>query len=132
MVCRTELLHGFEDSVQHRLRETAGLRVPLARMVGCDQCNRRQGPSPFMAKLRHRRGDVVTRSAPRAQERMHRHGPEDDDYLEVPQEHYLAFQVGLASGELDSRRLVLWRGAPPPSRATFKPGEAALHLPTTR
>jgi len=43
---------------------------------------------------------------------MHRHGPEDDDYLEVPQEHHLAFQVGLASGELDSRRLVLGRGAP--------------------
>src|SRR2546426_8811765 len=43
---------------------------------------------------------------------MHRHGPQDDDYPEAPQERHFAFHVGLASGELDPRRLVLWRGAP--------------------
>src|SRR2546426_6661969 len=43
---------------------------------------------------------------------MHRDGPEDDDHPEARQERPLAFQVGLTSGELDPRRLVLWRGAP--------------------
>src|SRR2546426_828638 len=126
MVCRTDPLHGFEDSIQHRLRETAGLRVPLARMVGCDQRDRRQGPDPLMSKLRHRRGNVVTRCAPRAQERLHRHGPEDDDHPEVPQEHHFAFQVGLASSELDSRRLVLRRGAPHRGGGVAIPGDEAV------
>src|SRR5712691_5991936 len=112
VVRRTDRLRGFEDSIQHRLRETAGLRVALARMVRCDQRNRWQEPGPSVAELRHGRWKVVTRRAPRAQERLHRHGPEDDDYPEAPQEYHLAFQIRLASGELDPRRLVLWRGAP--------------------
>src|SRR2546428_12860217 len=107
MVCRTDRLRGFEDSIQHRLRETAGLRVALTRMVGCDQRNRWQEPGPSMAELRHGRWNVVTRRAPRAQERLHRHGPEDDDHAKAPQKHHLASQIGLASGELDPRRLVL-------------------------
>src|SRR5207245_8138868 len=73
-----------------------------------------------MAELRHRGGNVVARRAPRAQERMHRHGSEDDDYAEAPQEHHLAFQVGLASGELDPRWLVLWRGT------THRGGDVAI------
>src|SRR2546427_13262498 len=79
-----------------------------------------------MAELRHRRGHVMTRRAPRAEERLHCHGPEDDDHPEARQERHLAFQVGLASGELDPRRLVLWRGAPPPGGDVATPGGQAL------
>src|SRR2546427_12003273 len=57
---------------------------------------------------------------------MHRDGPEDDDHPEAPQERHLAFQVRLASGELDSSRLVLWRGAPHPGGDVETPAEPAF------
>jgi len=54
----------------------------------------------------------MTCRAPRPQEGLHRDRPEDDDHTKVPQQHHLAFQIRLASDELNPRRPVLWRGTP--------------------
>jgi len=65
-----------------------------------------------MPKFRRGWEDLVADRPPRAQERLHRDGTEDDDHAELPQQPHLALEVRLASGELDPRRLVLRWGAP--------------------
>src|SRR5439155_12724313 len=81
-------------------------------MVRCDQRDRRQSPGPLMPQFRRGWEDLVAGRPPRAQERLPPDGTEDDDHAELPQYPHLALEVRLASGELDSRRLVLRWGAP--------------------
>jgi hypothetical protein len=65
-----------------------------------------------MVKLWERGSDLMVRRLPRAEERTHRDGPEHDDHLGLWEEHELALEEGLTTGELGSRRLVLRRRAP--------------------
>src|SRR5207247_665300 len=65
--------------VEHRLREPARLRVPLARMVGSNQFDRGQGDGRRMPKPRFRDRHIVTNRPPGPEEGVHRDRPEGGD-----------------------------------------------------
>src|SRR5207237_441903 len=89
--------------VEHRLREEAGLRVPLARMVGCNQFDRGQGDGRRMPQPRFRDRHIVTNRPPGPEEGVHRDRPEGDDHAQGGEEPHLPLEIRLAVAELRRR-----------------------------
>src|SRR6266571_4343631 len=84
MASRQKVPGSREYRIERRLPKQPRLRVPLARMVGGNQRDRRKGPTAAMVELRSGRRDVVAQGPPSPQE----------------------------AGELRAGRLVLRRGTP--------------------
>ena len=96
-----------ENLIEHRLCEESGLRVPLARMVGCDHRERAGVPNSTVAELRRGYRRCVPKGPPNPKEPIHRNGAEYDGNAQVGEETHLALQVRLTSSEFDAGRFVL-------------------------